>query len=145
MSLALDRNFARAFRLLRLFRLLKLARYSAAIGRFGRALAFAKEELILFRVATTILLFLFEVGMCHCEHHNRPEVFSSVFDSLWWAVVTLTKVGYGNAYSITKGGKIFKTLVLKIGLEVVAVQTDIVSSALQQAREKLSNEATTSE
>ena len=140
LSLGLDLRSARAFRLLRLFRLLKLARYSAAIGRFRRALALAKEELILFGVATTILLFLAAVGIYQCEHHKQPEVFSSVFDSLWWAVVTLTTVGYGDAYPITTGGKIFTTLVLMIGLGVVAVPTGIVSSALQQAREELTKE-----
>lgn len=137
LSLGIDLRSIRALRLLRLFRMLKLARYSAAIRRFHRALLLAKEELVLFGSLTGILLFLSAVGIYQFENAAQPEVFKSVFHSLWWAVVTLTTVGYGDAYPITAGGKLFTFFVLLLGLGIVAVPTGIVSSALQQAREEL--------
>lgn len=139
LSFGFDLRSIRALRLLRLFRMLKLARYSAAIQRFHRALALAKEELVLFAALTAILLFLSAVGIYQFENAAQPEVFSSVFHSLWWAVVTLTTVGYGDAYPVTVGGKIFTFFVLLLGLGIVAVPTGIVSSALQQAREDLAD------
>ncbi len=138
LSFGFDLRSIRALRLLRLFRMLKLARYSAAIQRFHRALLLAKEELVLFAALTTILLFLSAVGIYQFENSAQPQVFASVFHSLWWAVVTLTTVGYGDVYPVTTGGKMFTFFVLLIGLGIVAVPTGIVSSALQQAREELS-------
>ena len=69
------------------------------------------------------------------ENEVQPDVFSSVFHSLWWSVTTLTTVGYGDAYPITAGGRIFTFLVLIIGLGVVAVPAGLVSSALSLARQ----------
>jgi voltage-gated potassium channel len=124
----------RALRFIRIFRILKIARYSKAISRIGKALAMAKEELILFGFLTLILLYLSAIGIYHFEHDAQPEVFKSVFDSLWWAVATLTTVGYGDVYPITIGGRTFTFIVLMLGLGVVAVPTGIISSALSAAR-----------
>jgi len=57
-----------------------------------------------------------------------------VFHSLWWAVITLTTVGYGDIYPITAGGRVFTFGVLMVGLGIVAVPTGLISSALSQAR-----------
>lgn len=134
-STGVDLRSLRLFRLLRLFHLFKLFRYSNAIWRIRRALTMAKEELVLFSVVTGMLLYVSALGIYHFEHQAQPEVFRSVFDSLWWAVVTLTTVGYGDAYPITVGGRIFTCFVLLLGLGVVAVPTGIFASALSAARE----------
>ena len=112
LSLGID---LRAFRLLRLFRLFKLARYSRAIRRFHRAFLIAREEVILFLVVTVILLYLAAVGIHHFEYEAQPEVFTSLFHSLWWAVTTLTTVGYGDTYPVTVGGRVFTFFILLIG------------------------------
>ncbi len=134
-STGLDLRAVRAFRLLRLFRIFKLFRYNRAIHRFHNALLIAKEELILFSCAGLIVLYLAAVGIYYCEHEVQPDQFGSVFHSLWWAVATLTTVGYGDVYPVTVGGKVFTFLVLMIGLGVVAVPTGIVASALAEARD----------
>lgn len=139
LSLGLDLRSIRAFRLLRIFRILKLARYSAAMNRFHRALLIAKEELILFLAITGILIFFSAVGIYYFERDAQPEQFASVFHSLWWSVVTLTTVGYGDIYPITAGGRLFTFCVLLIGLGIVAIPTGIVAAALQQAREEIRN------
>lgn len=136
LSTGIDLRSIRAVRLLRLIRALKLFRYSQAIRRFHRALIIAKEELILFFCATIMVLYFAAVGIYYFEHEAQPEAFSSVFSSLWWAVATLTTVGYGDAYPVTTGGKIFTFCILMVGLGVVAVPTGMLASALSKARDE---------
>ncbi|QDV86067.1 ion transporter [Planctomycetes bacterium TBK1r] len=135
LSLGFDLRAIRAFRLMRLVRVLKLARYNRAIARFHRAFVIAREEFILFGFVAMILLYLAAVGIHHFEHDAQPEAFASVFHSLWWAVATLTTVGYGDVYPITPGGKVFTTLLLVIGLGIVSVPAGLIASALGKARE----------
>lgn len=131
-----DLRSLRAVRLLRLFRALKLVRYSAAIRRFHRAFIIAREELVLFASVTALLLYFAAVGIYYCERDAQPEAFRSVFDGLWWAVATLTTVGYGDVYPITAGGKVFTFVILMVGLGVVSVPAGLVASALARAREE---------
>lgn len=126
----------RILRLLRLFRILKLVRYNAALERIGKAVWIAKEELVLFSVVTLMLLYLSALGIYYFEHVAQPEHFQSIFDCLWWAVSTLTTVGYGDIYPITSGGRLFTFIVLMLGLGVVAVPTGIIASALSSVRKQ---------
>ena len=135
LSLGVDMRSLRALRLFRLFRLIKLVRFSKALQRFNIGLKMAREELTIFFMATVLLLFLAGIGIYFFENAAQPEVFSSVFSSLWWAVATLTTVGYGDIYPVTVGGKIFTFVVLMIGLGIVAVPAGILSSSLSKARE----------
>ena len=135
-SFGVDLRAVRVFRLLRLVRILKLFKYNQAINRFHRALVIAKEELILFGFIAVIMLYLSAVGIYYFENAAQPEHFKSVFHSLWWALTTLTTVGYGDMFPITAGGKLFTFFVLMIGLGIVAVPTGLVASALSQAREE---------
>ena len=130
-----DLRSLRSFRLLRLVRILKLARYSAAVKRFHRAFIIAKEEFALFLFAALIVLYLAGVGIYYFENPAQPETFSSIFHSLWWAVATLTTVGYGDIYPITVGGKLFTFFILVVGLGIVSVPAGLVASALSKARE----------
>lgn len=131
----IDLRSVRTLRFLRLFRLLKLARYSAAVRRFHRAMKLAKEELVLFLVAALILLYLAAVGIYYFEADAQPETFGSVFHCLWWAVVTLTTVGYGDVYPVTLGGRVFTFFVLLIGIGFVSVPAGLVASAFGKARQ----------
>ena len=134
LTTGLDLRSIRVLRFLRLFRAFKLMRYSQAIQRFYHAFLIAKEELILFLCMTLILLYFCAVGIYYFENEAQPEAFASIFHSLWWAVATLTTVGYGDVYPITVGGKIFTFFVLMLGLGIVAVPTGLIASALSQAR-----------
>ena len=136
---AIDLRTLRLMRLLRLARLLKLARYNQALLRFSKALFSVKEELIIFSIASLVLLYLSAVGIYHFENSAQPEVFRSIFDCLWWAVATLTTVGYGDIYPITIGGRIFTFVILMIGLGLIAVPTGIVASALSDVRKQPEN------
>ena len=131
----LDLRSARALRLMRLFRLFKLTRYSKAARRYRHAFAIAKEELVLFGCAALIVLYLAAVGIHYFESEAQPDKFASIPDSLWWAIVTLTTVGYGDVYPITLGGRLFTSMVLIMGLGFVAVPTGLLAGALAKARE----------
>ena len=132
---AYDLRAIRIFRVFRVFRALKLARYSQAINRFHLAAKIVHEEVILFLMVTMIFIFIASTGIYYFENEAQPDVFSSVIDSLWWAVVTLTTVGYGDVYPITIGGKVFTFFMLIVGVGIVTVPAGLVSSALSQARE----------
>jgi voltage-gated potassium channel len=127
----------RAFRLLRIIRIFKLARYSRSIARLGLALKIAKDDLLLALIGASIMLFVASFGIYQFENSAQPETFTSVFDSLWWALSTLTTVGYGDIYPITLGGKIFTGAILMIGLGVVARPAAIISSSLTEAKKAL--------
>lgn len=133
---ALDLRTLRLLRMLRLLRVLKLTRHQKAIQRFAKAIYLAKEELVVFTFASLILIFLAAVGIYYFEHTVQPDKYRSIFDCLWWAVATLTTVGYGDIYPITIGGRIFTFVILLIGLGLVAVPTGIVASALSSVREE---------
>lgn len=128
-------------RLLRLLRILKLVRYNQALVRISQAIYLVKEELTLFTIVTLMLLYLSAMGIYHFEHAAQPENFRSIFDSLWWSVVTLTTVGYGDIYPITDGGRIFTFFMLMLGLGIVAIPTGIIASALSSVRNQEDEEA----
>ncbi len=130
LTVGLDLRSIRVFRLFRLFRMFKLARYSRAVKRFSLVFVRIKEELILFLIATLFLLYIASVGIYYFEHAVQPEQFGSVFQCMWWAVATLTTVGYGDVYPVTVGGKIFTFLILMIGLGIVAIPSGLIASAL---------------
>ena len=132
----LDLRSVRVLRLPRLVRILKLLKYNRAIKGFHRALIIAREELILFGFVAIILLYLSAVGIYYFERAAQPEEFSSVLHSLWWAVTTLTTVGYGDMYPVTAGGNLFTFIVLMIGLGIVAIPTGLFASALTKVRDE---------
>lgn len=134
LAFAVDLRAIRLLRIFRLLRILKLARYHKALGRFGAALWIAKEELVLFATAIVIFLYLAAVGIYYFENPVQPDVYRSVFDSLWWAVTSLTTVGYGDMYPITTGGRVFSFFVLMMGLGLVAAPAGIMASALSAIR-----------
>jgi len=135
LSFGFDLRSARILRFLRLFRIIKLVRYNKAISRFSIAFRMIKEELTMFSVVSLILIYISAVGIYYFENAVQPEAFSSIFSSLWWSVVTLTTVGYGDAVPITIGGRIFTFIILMIGLGIIAIPSGMISSALTEARD----------
>ena len=133
-STGIDLRSIRIFRLLRLFRILKIVRYNRAIERFKNAFRDIRTELVLFFMTTAFLLYIAGVGFYYFENSAQPDVVQSVFDGLWWAIITLTTVGYGDVYPITIGGKIFTFIILLIGLGIVAVPAGLLASALSKVK-----------
>lgn len=135
LSLGFDLRAIRLFRLFRVFRLFKLTKYVKGMHRLKQSYLMVQEELMLFFFASGIVIYLLAMGIYHFEHQAQPEVFRSVFDGIWWAVCTLTTVGYGDAYPVTMAGRMFTVVILLTGLGVVAVPTGLISSALSRIRD----------
>ena len=133
-----DLRALRVLQLFRIVRILKLSRYSEALARFGKAMALAKEEIVLFVGVAIALLYLSAAGIWYFEHEAQPEAFASILHSLWWATATLTTVGYGDVYPVTVGGKLFTFVILMCGLGIVAVPAGLVAAALSQVRREKS-------
>ena len=130
----IDLRAVRVLRLFRVFRVFKFVRYTEAIQRFKDAFHEIREELVLYLIATGLILFLASVGIYYFEGDTQPKVFGSIFHCMWWALVTLTTVGYGDAYPITVGGKIFTGVILLLGIGVIAIPTGLFASALTKTR-----------
>ena len=128
-----DMATVRALRLLRLLRILKLFKANRALDRIGHAIYSVRAEFGIFLFIAITALYLAAVGIYHFEHVAQPEGFSSIPESLWWAVATLTTVGYGDVYPVTTGGRIFTGAVLLIGIGVIAVPAGLITAALTEA------------
>ena len=98
----------RILRMVRLARLLKLTRYTKAMNVLADAIRSRKDELVLTLIIMAFLLLICGTLVYFAEHEVQPEVFSSIPASLWWAVVTLTTIGYGDVYPITMAGKSYR-------------------------------------
>lgn len=134
LQLGLDLRSLRVFWFFRLFRLFKLVRYVDAAKRMARAFQMVRVDLAVFGMGAVLVLYLASVGIYFFEHEAQPEVFASVIHSFWWALATLTTVGYGDVYPVTMGGKIFTFFTLMIGLGVFAVPTGLITMALVNTR-----------
>jgi len=120
----------RAFRLFRLLRIFKLNRYFDAMKSLGEVIASKKRELLgsLFFVA--ILMLIASLLMYSAEHDAQPTVFCNAFSGLWWAVATLTTVGYGDIYPVTALGRFLGSVIAFAGIAAVAIPTGVISSGL---------------
>jgi len=131
-----DTRFIRIIRLLRLFRLFKLARYSEPMQTLGEVFkAKASDLFVAFFILFIVLIFASSL-MYHAEHEAQPEVFSSIPTSMWWGVITLTTIGYGDAVPVTVPGKIIGAGVAIIGIAVYAIPTGIMASAFTEELRK---------
>ena len=122
----------RALRILRLFRLLrvfKLGRYSKSLKTISSVLKETKSDLAITLFVAFILLTLSSTLMCYVENEAQPEKFASIGHAFWWAIATLTTVGYGDVYPITAIGKVLSAIIALIGIGFVALPTGIISSA----------------
>ena len=124
----LDLRYVRAVRLLRFFRLLKAARYSEASATLGHVLRSKKEELVVTLSAGLVLLVIASSLMWAFEAQAQPEKFGSIPAALWWGIVTLTTVGYGDIYPVTTAGKVVAGTISLVGIGLVALPAGILAS-----------------
>ena len=136
-----DLRLLRMMRLLRLLRVFKLNRYSRALNLVSDVLKEKGEELVTTVFFALILLLVSSTLMYYIEHETNPDGFPNIIATLWWAVVTLTTVGYGDVVPVTMLGKFLNGVTALIGIGVVALPTSILSAGfLEKVEERKKNE-----
>lgn len=128
----LDLRFLRALRLMRLLRLAKAVRYVEALGLLAAVFRSKKEELALTAAAVGLLLVIAASLMYYAEGSAQPEAFSSIPETMWWAIATLTTVGYGDVYPVTGLGRFLGAWVAVLGIGLFALPTAILGSGLME-------------
>ncbi len=126
----------RVFRLVRLLRIFKLNRYSDALAAIGDVFRRKSQQMIASTFFVFIILILASLLIYYAEHDAQPEQFANAFSGLWWAVATLTTVGYGDIYPITPLGRVLGAIIAILGIGVVAVPTSILSAGFMGMLEK---------
>ncbi len=112
-----------------IFIIFKLIRHSQSFQLIGRALSSVRDELTTAYTACFIMVCFSAILMYYIERDAQPNVFKNVGDSLWWAIVAFTTVGYGDIYPITPLGKLLSCIISLIGIAMIAIPTGIISSA----------------
>lgn len=126
----------RLFRMLRILRLARLGRFSSSLQLLTEAVSSRRYELGMSVMLTGFLLLVSSTVLYVVEGGTQPEAFGSIPRTMWWAIVTLTTVGYGDAYPITVIGRICAGLTAVAGIGVIAMPTGILASAFSDTLQR---------
>lgn len=125
----------RALRLLRVFRILKLTRYIGASNSLAKALLASRAKIGVFLFSVLILCIIFGTLMYMIE--SDESGFTSIPRSIYWCIVTLTTVGYGDIAPVTALGQFFAALIMVMGYGIIAVPTGIVTAEFAEQNKKI--------
>lgn len=126
----------RLFRLFRLLRVLKLGRYLEALHVIIKVVRTSGPKLIMSVVICFFVMLFSAIIMYEVENPVQPEQFPNVLSSLWWAICTLTTVGYGDVYPVTTVGKFFASIISLVGIGIIAIPTGIIAAGFNQVINK---------
>lgn len=131
---AMSANFMvlRMLRVLRLLRAFKLNRYTHALHDIGEVFRKKASQLISSMLVVSFLMVISSVLMYDAEHEAQPEVFDNALSGLWWAIATLTTVGYGDIYPVTAIGRVMSAIIALLGIGLVAVPTGIITAGFSE-------------
>ncbi len=126
----------RTIRLLRVIAVMKFGRFARALREVWGAVKDRGDDLIVTFALAGMLLLFGATALYLTEGDVQPEQFGSIPRALWWAVITLTTVGYGDAFPITPLGKVFASFVALSGIALVAMPTGIIAAAFSEAMQR---------
>jgi len=127
-----DMRFLRILRLTKMFRLFKLNRYTNALNVITKVIKNKKEELFSTMFIMMLVIIISASLIYYIETEVQPDLFPDIGAAIWWAVVTLTTVGYGDVYPITNMGKVLAAIISLAGIGIVALPTGIISSGFME-------------
>jgi voltage-gated potassium channel len=125
-----DLRFLRVLRLFRLLRVFKLTRYSDSLNLIGRVIRKEKSKLLMTGFVIIVLIILASSVMYFFENAAQPDKFPNIIATLWWAVSTLTTVGYGDVYPVTFVGKLLSSVFAILGVGLVALPSGIICTGM---------------
>lgn len=128
-----DATLLRTFRLLRVFAVMKFGRFSKAIQAVWEAVADRADDLIVTMALAFVFVLAGATALYISEGAIQPEAFGSIPRALWWSIITLTTVGYGDVAPVTAMGKVFASIVALSGIAFVAMPTGIIAAAFSDA------------
>lgn len=127
--LPVDSLALRTLRLMRLVNIFKIGRHSKAIMTLMRVLNLVRMEVTLMLFTSIIVVVFAGIVMFYLENEAQPELFSNMSQSIWWAVATLTTIGYGDIYPVTAMGKFIASVLAFVGIGLVAIPAGLISAA----------------
>ncbi|NES75372.1 MULTISPECIES: ion transporter [Okeania] len=128
--------FTRSFRLFRIFRLFKISRYSDTVKLFGKVIKSKQEEIVITLFIALVLLVTSASLIYFAEHEAQPDDFPHIPAAMWWGIITLTTVGYGDVYPITPLGRFLGAIAALVGVGIFALPAGIVASGFTEEIEK---------
>jgi voltage-gated potassium channel len=135
--IGLDLRVLQILRLFRFFRLFRLTAYMKATKLITNVFKSTFNQLMLSFVLTLFLIIISSSLVYFAEHTAQPQVFSSIPETVWWSVITLTTVGYGNMVPITVAGKICTSVILIAGVALFALPAGIITAGfLEEIRKQ---------
>ena len=137
----LDLRVLRMLRLLRFFRVFKITRYNDSMKLVADVIKDKRSEIGVIMGLIIIIMIISSFIMFYAEHESQPEQFPNVLGCLWWAIVTMTTIGYGDVYPVTTMGKLIGSIMAILGIGLVAMPTGIISAGfLEKINEKQEKE-----
>ena len=137
LAISFNPRSIRVLSLLRSLRVLKLGRHSDALRNLLEVFRKVRYELALAVVLSLFLITFCGIVIFYVENPAQPEVFNNMANSIWWALSTLTTVGYGDIYPITPLGKLLASVVAFTGIGLIAIPTGLISATyIQVIKEK---------
>lgn len=124
----IDLRFLRILRLMRFMRIFKIHRYNNSLTLIYSVVKEKKAELAITGFVALLILLVASFLMYYVEGDVQPDKFPNMLSCLWWAIATLTTVGYGDVYPITGLGKFLSAIIAVLGIGLVALPTGIISA-----------------
>ncbi len=135
-----DLRFIRVLRVMRLLRIFKLSRYTKSLRLVGDIFLEKRGELGISLFITFVLLLLASTLMYYLEGDVQPEAFPNIIATFWWAIATLTTVGYGDVFPVTGWGQLVSGIIALLGIGLVALPTGIISAAFVEKLDEAKQE-----
>jgi voltage-gated potassium channel len=127
-------NILRIFRILRILKLLRAKHYSVDIHHVGTVLGRKASQLIVSILIIFIMMIISSMLLYTVENNAQPDVFGDAVSGLWWAITTMSTIGFGDIYPVTPLGKVINSIFSLLNIGLLAIPTGIISSGFIENR-----------
>ncbi len=129
-------SILRIVRLLRLAELMQFGRFSLALREIAKAVSERRYDVFVTLALTGGMILIAATALYWAESEVQPEAFGSIPRAMWWAVITLTAVGYGDVVPVTALGRIFASFIALSSIALIAIPTGIIAAAFSDGMQR---------